>query len=94
MDSGKKRIAVIFYTTYGHQYKMATSIMEGIKAQGHVEVDMFRIQETLSDEILGKMHALEARKQWEHVPVITPEKLKGYDGIAFGSPTRFGACSA
>ena len=87
------KIGVIFYSTYGHSFKLAEKIAEGAKAAG-AEVELLRIKETLPDEILAKMHGLEARKAWAHLPEVTPDDLKKFDGIAIGGPTRFGIVSA
>lgn len=49
---------------------------------------MQRIPETLSDEVLGKMHA--APKATD-VPVLNdPNTLAGYDAFLLGIPTRYG----
>lgn len=45
-----------------------------------------RVPETLSDEILGKMHAPPKADDVE----ATADMLTEYDGIMFGLPTRFG----
>ena len=47
---------------------------------------MFRIRETLSDEVLAKMHA----PPKSAYPVASPDKLKEYDAVLFGIPTRYG----
>lgn len=46
----------------------------------------YRIAETLSDDVLAKMHA-PAKSSY---PVVTPEKLLEFDAILFGIPTRYG----
>lgn len=51
----------MFYSTYGHIYKLAQAVAEGARSVEGVTVRLARIPETLSDEILGKMKALEAR---------------------------------
>lgn len=51
---------------------------------------MRRVPETLSEEILGKMSALEAKEKMAHVPVCTVDELAEADAIIFGTPTRFG----
>ena len=87
------KICVIFYTTYGHTFKLAQKIAEGAKAAG-AQVDIRKIRETLPDEVIGKMGGLDARKAWADIPDITADELKTYDGIAIGGPTRFGIVSA
>jgi len=91
MSSAK--ILVLFYTTYGHNFTMAKAAAKGAAASGATVV-LKRVAETLSDDILTKMHALEAQKQWVDVPIATVEELPSYDGIIFSFPTRFGGIPA
>ncbi|MFO7596840.1 MAG: NAD(P)H:quinone oxidoreductase [Desulfocurvibacter africanus] len=85
---------ILFYTTYGHNYIMAQAAAEGVRQVEGCEAVLRRVPETLSDEILAKMGALEARKQWEHVPVATVDELPDYDAIIFCVPTRYGNMAA
>jgi len=55
-----------------------------------VNVELYQVAETLSPEILGKMHAPPKLD----VPVIDVAKLPEADGFLFGFPTRFGAMPA
>jgi len=84
------KVFVVFYSTYGHNFTMAKSALEGVKKVHGVEATLYRIQETLPEEVLQKMHAAEAAQQWADVPVITPALLKEADAVVFGFPTRFG----
>jgi NAD(P)H dehydrogenase (quinone) len=84
------KVHVVFYSTYGHIYKMAEAIAEGAKSVDGAEVSLFQVPELLSDEILEKMHAKEAHAAFAHVPIIKPEQLAEADAIIFGTPTRFG----
>jgi NAD(P)H dehydrogenase (quinone) len=84
------KVLVVFYSTYGHVYKMAEAIVEGAKEFAGTEVEMRRVPETLSPEVLAKMGAVEAQKQFSHIPVCTVDELPKADAIIFGTPTRFG----
>jgi NAD(P)H dehydrogenase (quinone) len=84
------KVLVVFYSMYGHIYKMAQAVVEGAKEIPGTEVALRRVPETVSDEILGKMGALEARKSMAHIPVCTVDELPEADAIIFGIPTRFG----
>lgn len=84
------KIYIVYYSTYGHVHKMAEAIAEGVKQVDGAEPVLRRVPETLSDEILGKMGALEAQKMMASVPVCTVDELKEADAIIFGTPTRFG----
>ncbi|KAK1944170.1 Quinone-oxidoreductase QR2 [Phytophthora citrophthora] len=79
-------IAIIYYSVYGHAAKLAESIKEGVDSVPGVEGTIYQFAETLSDEILTKMHA-PPKKDY---PIATPNTLEEADGILFGFPTRFG----
>jgi NAD(P)H dehydrogenase (quinone) len=83
------KIAVVFYSMYGHMHKMAQAAMEGAKSAG-ADVKLLRIAETLSPEILSATHAVDAQKAFAGVATVTPEDLEWADGIIFGVPTRYG----
>ncbi len=84
------KVLVVFYSTYGHIYQMAEAIAEGARAVSGAEVVLRRVPETLPNEVLKQMGALEAQKRFAHIPVCTVEELAGADAIIFGTPTRFG----
>ncbi len=84
------KILVVFYSTYGHVYKMAEAVVAGAKQVEGADVKLVQVKETLSDEILQKMGALEARKAFSHVPEAEVDMLSKVDAIIFGTPTRFG----
>jgi NAD(P)H dehydrogenase (quinone) len=69
---------------------MAEAIAEGAKAVAGTEVEIRRVPETLPQEVLAKMGAVEAQKQFSHIPVCTVDQLPDADAIIFGTPTRFG----
>ncbi|KAH7463920.1 hypothetical protein PRIC1_006380 [Phytophthora ramorum] len=79
-------VAVIYYSIYGHAATLAESIKEGVDSVPGVKATIYQVPETLSDEILTKMHAPPKRDY----PIASPETLKEADGILLGYPTRFG----
>jgi NAD(P)H dehydrogenase (quinone) len=84
------KIYVVFYSMYGHVHKMAEAVAEGAKEVTGAVVVLRRVPETLPQEVLRKMGAVEAQKAFAHVPVCTVDELKEADAILFGTPTRFG----
>lgn len=84
------KVLIVFYSTYGHIFKMAEAVAEGVKEVAGAEVKILRVPETLPDEVLGKMGAVDAQKAFSHVPVCTVDELAEADAIIFGTPTRFG----
>jgi NAD(P)H dehydrogenase (quinone) len=84
------KVLIVFYSMYGHVYRMAQAMAEGAKEVPGTEVVMRRVPETLPEEILGKMDALEAQKSMVSIPICKVDELAGADAIIFGAPTRFG----
>ena len=84
------KVLVVFYSMYGHVYRMAEAVAEGAKEVRGVKVEMRQVPETLPQEVLAKMGALEAQKAFSHVPVCTVDELALADALIFGTPTRFG----
>ncbi|TWT77435.1 p-benzoquinone reductase [Posidoniimonas polymericola] len=88
------KIAIVFYSTYGHVYQLAEAVAEGAKSVDGAEVSVYQVPETLSDEVLKKMGALEARQAFADVPEATTDILAEADAVIFGTPTRFGNMAA
>jgi NAD(P)H dehydrogenase (quinone) len=84
------KVLVVYYSMYGHVHAMARAVAEGAASVNGVEVDTRRVPETLPDEVLGKMGALETIAAQKDVPVCTVEDLGRADAVLFGTPTRFG----
>ncbi len=82
-------VYVVYYSMFGHIEKLARHVVKGLEQSG-VTVKLFQVAETLSEEILAKLHA----PPKSDVPVITAEQLAEADGILFGVPTRFGSTPA
>ncbi len=83
-------VLVVFYSTYGHVYKMAEAITEGAKTVKGAEVEIRRVPETLPQEVLEKMEALDAQKAFSQIVECTVDDLTRADAVIFGTPTRFG----
>lgn len=84
------KVLIVYYSMYGHVHRMAEAVMEGAKEVKGADVSMCRVPETLPDEVLKKMGALEAQKSFAHIPVCAVDDLASADAIIFGTPTRFG----
>ncbi len=63
------QVQVVFYSMYGHVYRMAEAVAEGARSVPGVEVVLRQVPETLPDDVIAKMGATEARKAFAHVPV-------------------------
>jgi NAD(P)H dehydrogenase (quinone) len=90
MEGNSMKVLIVYYSTYGHVHKMAEAIAEGVMQVSGAEAVMRRVPETLPEEVIEKMGALEAQKSMAHVPICTVEELATADAVIFGTPTRFG----
>jgi len=79
------KIAIVFYSMYGHIKQLAEAEKKGIEAAGG-SADILQVAETLPQEVLDKMHA----PPKSSYPVATAEKLLEYDAFLFGIPARYG----
>ncbi|KAJ3333948.1 hypothetical protein HDU76_000548 [Blyttiomyces sp. JEL0837] len=84
-----KKVYVVIHSLWGHIRALGEQVVKGLKAEG-VEATLYRIEETLPAEALGKMYA----KTFDDIPVINPEQLTEPDGLIFGFGTRYGSAPA
>ena len=87
-------IQIIFYSMYGHIYRMADAVAEGAREVEDATVSLYQVPELVPKDILEKSGALKARQAFSHVPVATVGQLADADAIIFGTPTRFGMMCA
>ncbi len=84
-----KKILVLYYSRYGATKKMAEFIARGIESVPGVEA-LIRTVPALSANREENREALPD----EGAPYATLEELSTCDGLALGSPTRFGNMAA
>jgi NAD(P)H dehydrogenase (quinone) len=83
-------VLIVYYSMYGHVHQMAEAVAQGVKEVEGAQAVLRVVPETLPDETLEKMGALEAKKAFSGVGICTVEELALADAIIFGTPTRFG----
>ncbi|KAJ3218050.1 hypothetical protein HDU67_006750 [Dinochytrium kinnereticum] len=79
------KIYVVIYSSWGHIKTLGEHLAKGAREAG-AEVKIFRVPETLPEEVTAKMHMA----KFDDIPVITPAELEEADGFLFGLPTRYG----
>src|SRR6186713_870074 len=84
------KIQIIFYSMYGHVYRMAEAVAEGARQVAGAEVTLLQVAELMPDAALEKSGAKAARQAFAQVPVARVDQLAEADAIIFGTPTRFG----
>jgi len=88
------KVHVIFYSMYGHVYRMAEAVLAGVKEVTGAEAALFQVAELTPDAMLEKSGAKAARAAFAHVPIATMDTLAEAHAIIFGTPTRFGNMAA
>lgn len=87
----KLRIFIVFYSMYGHVESLAKRMKKGVDGIDGVEGVLYRVPETLSQEVLEQM---KVPSQGGEIPVISVDDLVEADGLLFGFPTRFGSMAS
>lgn len=80
------KVLVLYYSMYGHIETLAEAVAEGARRVSGVEVTVKRVPETIPADAFAKAGG----KSDQKAPVASPQELADYDGIIFGTPTRFG----
>lgn len=84
------KVQVVFYSMYGHVYRMAEAITEGARRVANAEVSLLQVAELVPEKALAESGAKKARAAFAHIPIAHPGDLAAADAIIFGTPTRFG----
>ncbi|MGB4547870.1 MAG: NAD(P)H:quinone oxidoreductase [Syntrophales bacterium] len=84
------KVLIVYYSMHGHIHRMAQAVAEGVREVPGAEPLLRRVPETLPEEVLRKVGALEAQKAMAHIPLCTVDELAQADAVIFGTPTRFG----
>jgi NAD(P)H dehydrogenase (quinone) len=90
------KVAIVYYSLYGHVLQLARAVEEGAKSVPGTEVLFRRVKEFAEVEqaTAGSEHATKVREQQKDVAVATLDDLRAADAIVFGSPTRYGNMAA
>lgn len=88
------KIQVVFYSMYGHVYRMAEAVAEGARQVDGADVSLLQVAELVPEAALERTGAKQARAAFAHVPIADPKQLAEADAIIFGTPTRFGNMAA
>lgn len=94
MSNAAPKIAVIYYSSTGTNRRMAEAVAEGAQAAG-AEVRLRHVAENAPDAAIDSNPAWRAHvNAMKAEPAASPADMEWADGVAFGSPTRFGNVAA
>lgn len=88
------KVQIIFYSMYGHIYRMAEAIAAGAREVADTEVTLLQVAELVPEDILEKSGAKAARAAFAHIPQAKVEQLTEADAFIFGTGTRYGMMTA
>jgi NAD(P)H dehydrogenase (quinone) len=93
-DDLETRVAVIYYSATGNVHGLAQAVAEGAE-EGGAEVRLRHVEELASELLISQnQYWGRHRSQVAEAPVAQLEDLDWADGVAFGTPTRFGNVAA
>ena len=88
------KIAVVYYSTYGHNHQMAQVAAEAAREAG-AEVRLRKVRETAPPEVVEAQDAWKAQKERESdVEVASDDDMTWADGYLISSPTRYGGAAS
>jgi NAD(P)H dehydrogenase (quinone) len=65
------KIEIIFYSMFGHVYRMAEAVAEGAREVEGAEAELYQVPELVPEAILEKSGAKAARQVFSRVPTAS-----------------------
>jgi NAD(P)H dehydrogenase (quinone) len=89
-------VLVVYYSSYGHIFRMARAVEEGAKSVRDTDVRLRRVAELEQAKAgMSRQPAyVKAQEAQSDVPIATHDDLTWADGICWGTPTRYGNMAA
>src|SRR5262245_8541899 len=89
------KVLIVYYSTYGHVYRMATLVAEGVQEIPGVQPVVRTVPELIPQSVIDSREDMKAgRELQQNVPLVTKDDCCEAGAIAFDTPTRFGNVSA
>ena len=89
------KVLIVYYSTYGNVYHMATLVAEGVKEIPGVQPVVRTVPELIPTSVIDSREDMKAGKAMQQdVPLVTMDDFREAGAIAFRTPTRFGNVSA
>tara|TARA_R110002074_G_scaffold385675_1_gene567011 strand:- start:200 stop:790 length:591 start_codon:yes stop_codon:yes gene_type:complete len=83
------KLAIIYYSSYGTNYQMASIAAEAAKASG-ADVRLLKAPETAPDNVVAGVDAWQAQaERSSDIPAATAEDMEWANAYLFSAPTRF-----
>ena len=90
----KVKLAVVFYTTYGHNHQMAETAAEAARKAG-AEVRLVKAKETVAQDVInGQPGWTAAAERTRDIPEVSHDDMVWADAYLFSVPTRYGGAAS
>jgi len=86
------KILVVFYSMTGNTAKLAKALAKGAEEAG-AEIRLRQVQELIPEENFNDVMK-KVKEELKDISIATNDDLEWADGIAFGTPTRYGNMSS
>jgi NAD(P)H dehydrogenase (quinone) len=87
-------IGIVYYSMYGTTHQLASVLAEGVEKVGG-EAHLRRVPELIPDEVVAGNEGYQAAQRAQtDVREAAVDELVEFDGILFGSPTRYGSATS
>lgn len=93
MAKNKLNILVVFYSMTGNVAKLAKAVAEGAESVRDTDVRIRQVEELIPQDRWNDVMK-KVKDELRDIPIATMDDLAWADGIAFGTPTRYGNMSA
>ena len=88
------KIAVVFYSTYGTNHKVA-QIAARAAGEAGADVRLLRVRETAPEQVVQGQDAWKTQlAAMQDIPEATPDDMAWADGYFFAAPTRYGVVAS
>lgn len=86
-------VLVVFYSMTGNVATLAKAVVQGAQSVENTEVRLRQVEELIPEEKFNEVMK-KVKQELKDIPIATNKDLEWADGIAFGTPTRYGNMSA
>ena len=89
------KVLIVYYSTYGHVYRMAALVAEGVKEIPDALPVIRKVPELIPKEVIDSREDMKAGSEMQRdVLLVSKDDFRDAGAIAFGTPTRFGNVSS
>lgn len=86
-------IGIVYYSMSGNHFAMAKELAQAVEDAGG-KPHLRRVAELIPQEVIEQQGLVEIQDAQSDVQEADVEELERFDGILFGSPTRYGSAAS